>query len=50
MESDVTLEKFNLSLKSVSKIVSIKKPMNVQGLEEYAGISTKLAGQTPQKL
>ena len=32
---DVTLEKFNLSLKSVFKIVSIKKPLNVQGLEEY---------------
>ena len=50
---DVTLEKFNLSLKSVSKIVSIKKPMNVQGLEEYCNEQnipveyvdrTKLAG------
>ena len=50
---DVTLEKFNLSLKSVSKIVSIKKPLNVQGLEEYCNEQnipveyvdrTKLAG------
>ena len=50
---DVTLEKFNLSLKSVFKIVSIKKPLNVQGLEEYCNEQnipveyvdrTKLAG------
>ena len=32
---NTTLEKFNLSLKSVSKIVSIQKPVNVKGLEEY---------------
>ena len=50
---NTTLEKFNLSLKSVSKIVSIKKPVNVQGLEEYCNEQnlpveyvdrTKLAG------
>ncbi|MDI1496019.1 MAG: cobalamin biosynthesis protein (CbiG) [Cenarchaeum symbiont of Oopsacas minuta] len=32
---DETLEKFGLSLKSVSKIASIKKPVNVKGLEKY---------------
>ena len=41
---NTTLEKFNLSLKSVSKIVSIKKPVNVQGLEEYCNEQSQWNG------